>query len=87
MSCGDNSNAIVPHRVRYVQQATSGHTEPDVTTLAVVLAEVFTFDREDIGKSQPCGLEAHAMSREVRSRLRIVPFEIIASHCITTAKP
>jgi hypothetical protein len=27
------------------------------------------------------------MSREVRSRLRIVPFEIIASHCITTAKP
>ena len=87
MPRGDDSNALVSDCVGYVQEPVSHHPEPNVTVLAIVLAEICAFDSEDIGECQPGGLEAYAMAREVRRRFGIIPFEFIVLHYVTTAEP
>ena len=87
MPRGDDSNTLVPHCVRHVQEAIARHPEPNVAMLAIALAEICAFDSEDIGKRQPGSFEAYTMAREVRGRFGIIPLEIIVSHGNTTAKP
>ena len=87
MPRGDDSNALVSDCVGYVQEPVSHHPEPNVTVLAIVLAEIRAFDSEGIEERQPGSFEAYAMAREVRRGFGIIPLEIIVAHGNTTAKP